>query len=61
MKVHVNVTQQSDFSFRSHHIIPGIPFAPDNLMRDHRKLVIYDVNEAEPNRGGMFVMGIGSG
>jgi hypothetical protein len=34
---------------------------PDNVMRDHRKLVIYDVNEAEPNRGAVFVMGIGIG
>jgi len=61
IKVHVNVGHQSDFSFRSGQISPGIPFAPDNLMRDHRKLVLYDVNEADPNRGGVFVMGIGIG
>ena len=61
IKVHVNVWNQSDWSFRSGHIIPGIAFAPDNLMRDHRKLVIYDVNEADPNRGAVFVMGIGIG
>ena len=61
IKVHVNVWNPADFSFRSHHIIPGIPFAPDNLMRDHRKLVLYDLNEADPNRGALFVMGIGIG
>jgi hypothetical protein len=61
IRVHVNVGNQSDFSFRSRHIIPGIPFAPDNLMRDHRKLVMYDLNEADPNRGALFVMGIGIG
>ena len=61
IKVNVNVGNQSDFSFRSGHIIPGIPFVPDNLMRDHRKLVLYDVNEADPNRGAVFVMGIGIG
>ena len=61
IKVHVNVGNPSDFSFRSRHIIPGLSFAPDNLMRDHRKLVIYDVNEADPNRGAVFVMGIGIG
>jgi hypothetical protein len=61
IKVHVNVGNQSDFSFRSGHIVPGIPFMPDNVMRDHRKLVIYDVNEADPNRGSVFVMGIGIG
>jgi hypothetical protein len=61
VRVNVNVGNQSDFSFRSRHIIPGIPFAPDNLMRDHRKLVIYDVNEAYPTRGALFVMGVGIG
>jgi phosphatidylserine/phosphatidylglycerophosphate/cardiolipin synthase-like enzyme len=61
VKVHVNVMNRSDFSFRSGHIVPGIPFTPDNVMRDHRKLVIYDVNEAEPTRGAVYVMGIGIG
>jgi phosphatidylserine/phosphatidylglycerophosphate/cardiolipin synthase-like enzyme len=61
VKVHVNVMNQSDFSFRSSHIIPGVRFTPDNLMRDHRKLVIYDVTEAEPSRGAVLVMGIGIG
>ncbi len=61
IKVHVNVGNASDFSFRSSHIIPGIAFVPDNVMRDHRKLVIYDVDEADPNRGAVFVMGIGIG
>jgi phosphatidylserine/phosphatidylglycerophosphate/cardiolipin synthase-like enzyme len=61
IKVHVNVGHPSDFSFRSSHIIPGIAFTPDNVMRDHRKLVLYDVNEADPNRGAVFVMGIGIG
>jgi hypothetical protein len=61
VSVHVNVMNQSDFSFRSGHIIPGVPFTPDNVMRDHRKLVLYDVNEADPTRGAVFVMGIGIG
>jgi hypothetical protein len=61
IKVHVSVVNPSDFSFRSSHIIPGIPFTPDNVMRDHRKLVMYDLNEADPNRGALFVMGIGIG
>jgi phosphatidylserine/phosphatidylglycerophosphate/cardiolipin synthase-like enzyme len=61
IKVHVNVGNQSDFSFRSGHIVPGVPFTPDNVMRDHRKLVLYDVNEADPTRGAVFVMGIGIG
>ena len=61
VKVHVSVGQPSDFSFRSRHIIPGIPLTPDNVMRDHRKLVLHDVDEADPYDGGVFVMGIGIG
>jgi hypothetical protein len=30
-------------------------------MRDHRKIVVYDVNEADPYRGAMLLMGIGIG
>jgi phosphatidylserine/phosphatidylglycerophosphate/cardiolipin synthase-like enzyme len=61
IRVNVNVGNPSDFSFRSRHTIPGVPFTPDNVMRDHRKLVIYDVDEADPDRGAVFVMGIGIG
>jgi phosphatidylserine/phosphatidylglycerophosphate/cardiolipin synthase-like enzyme len=61
VKVHVSVVHPSDFSFRSHHILPPLPFTPDNLMRDHRKIVIYDVAEDDPYRGGALVMGVGIG
>jgi phosphatidylserine/phosphatidylglycerophosphate/cardiolipin synthase-like enzyme len=61
IKVHVSVMQPSDFSFRSHHIIPPLPFVPDNIMRDHRKVVIYDVSEDDPYRGAALVMGVGIG
>ena len=61
VKVHVNITFPSDFSYRSKRIIPPIPFAPDNLMRDHRKIVFYDINEADPYRGAMILMGVGIG
>ena len=61
VKVHVNVTQPSDFSFRSAHIIPPIPFTPDNVMRDHRKLALYDFTEAAPYDGALLVTGIGIG
>jgi hypothetical protein len=61
VKVHVNITQPSDFSFRSYRIIPPIPFTPDNITRDHRKLALYDLNEADPYRGGVLVMGVGIG
>lgn len=61
VKVHVNVTNPSDFSFRSHRIIPPWPFVPDNVMRDHRKIVVYDVDEADPYIGAMLLMGVGIG
>lgn len=61
VKVHVSVTLPSDFSFRSSRIIPPLLFVPDNLMRDHRKIAIYDVNEADPYRGAMILMGVGVG
>jgi hypothetical protein len=61
VKVHVSITFPSDFSFRSKRIVPPIPFAPDNLMRDHRKIVFYDVNESDPYRGAMILMGVGIG
>lgn len=61
VKVHVSITQPSDFSFRSHRIVPPIPFLPDNLMRDHRKLAFYDLSEADPYRGAMVMGGVGLG
>jgi hypothetical protein len=61
VKVHVNITFPADFSFRSKRIIPPVQFAPDNLMRDHRKIVFYDVNESDPYRGAMILMGVGIG
>jgi hypothetical protein len=61
IKVHVNITQPSDFTFRSHRIIAGVPLLPDNLMRDHRKIAFYDVTETEPYRGAMVLSGVGVG
>jgi hypothetical protein len=61
VKVHVNIVEPYDYSFRSSHIVPGIPFTPDNIMREHRKLVFYDLNEADPYRGAMLIMGVGVG
>jgi len=61
VKVHVSVTYPSDFSFRSRHFIPPIPFTPDNIARDHRKLVFYDLTEKNPYAGELLAMGIGIG
>lgn len=61
VRVHVNVTLPSDFSFRSSRIIPPVPFVSDNLVRDHRKLVLFDFTEADQYAGALLVTGIGIG
>jgi phosphatidylserine/phosphatidylglycerophosphate/cardiolipin synthase-like enzyme len=61
VKVHVNVVLPSDFSFRSGRMVPPFPFISDNISRDHRKLVLYDLTEARPNDGELLVTGIGIG
>ena len=61
IKVHVDITQPSDFTFRSHRIIAGVPLLPDNLMRDHRKIAFYDITESAPFLGGMVLSGVGVG
>ena len=61
VKVHVNVINPSDFSFRSAHLIDNMPIAPDNLMRDHRKVAFYDVTELDPGKGEAIYSGMGIG
>jgi hypothetical protein len=61
VRVHGSVIYPSDFSFRSHRILPPLPMTSDNITRDHRKIVFYDLNEADPYRGAFLVMGVGVG
>jgi phosphatidylserine/phosphatidylglycerophosphate/cardiolipin synthase-like enzyme len=60
VKVHVNITNPADLSFRSRHLL-GLPIGPDNAMRDHRKIVIRDVTEADPAAGEVILAGVGVG
>jgi hypothetical protein len=60
IKVHVNVTNPSDFAFRTRRLL-GVPFGADNLLRDHRKIVIRDVTERDPAAGEMMLAGVGVG
>lgn len=60
VKVHINVTNPSDVSFRSWRLL-GLPIGGDNLMRDHRKLILRDVTEADPGRGEVVIGGMGVG
>jgi hypothetical protein len=61
VKVNVNITHPADFAYRSVSIVSPIPFTTDNIMRDHRKIVLYDLNEAHPYAGEMLLTGIGIG
>ena len=60
VKVHVNVTNRPDQTFWSWKLIRGLPMG-DLIMRDHRKLVFYDVSEADPYRGEALYTGAGVG
>ncbi|MDH3889838.1 MAG: hypothetical protein OEV49_02040 [candidate division Zixibacteria bacterium] len=61
IKVHVSVTNPSDLSFRSADFFAYLPFIPDNLLRDHRKIAFYDVTELDPAKGGAIFTGMGVG
>ncbi len=60
IRVQVNITNPADFSFYSMKIIGKMPI-PDNNMRDHRKIVFYDVSEDDPYRGMAIFTGMGIG
>ncbi|HSP91847.1 MAG TPA: hypothetical protein VLN08_13115 [Vicinamibacterales bacterium] len=59
--VHVSVMNPADFSFRSNDLVGYMPFAPDSLMRDHRKIAFCDLTEADPAKGEAYFAGVGVG
>ncbi len=61
IKVHVSVTFPADLSFRTPRVVDFLPFAPDSIMLDHRKLFFYDVTEEDPRRGEACFTGTGVG
>ena len=60
VKVHVNITNIADPTFWSWRLATAFPM-PDTWMRDHRKVVLYDVTEADPYRGEALLTGAGVG
>ncbi len=60
ISVKVSITNPADSSFRTRLIIPLLGI-PDNLMRDHRKIVLYDVTEDDPYKGEAIYTGMGVG
>lgn len=61
VKVHVNVTNPADPSFWTNEIFPFFMGLPDVVMRDHRKLALYDVTERDPYKGMAIFTGMGVG
>lgn len=61
IKVHVNVTNRPDPSFWSGSLIATLFGYPDNVMRDHRKIVFRDVSESDPAAGIAILTGMGVG
>lgn len=60
VKVHVSITNIADPTFWSWRLATGFP-VPDTWMRDHRKIVLYDVTEQDPYRGEALLTGAGVG
>ncbi len=61
VKVHVNITNRPDPSFWSGGLVSSVFAYPDNVMRDHRKIVFRDVTESDPYRGEALYTGMGVG
>jgi hypothetical protein len=61
VRVHVSVTHPADLSFRSSRVVEFLPFAPDSITLDHRKLFFYDVTEDDPAKGEALFSGTGVG
>jgi hypothetical protein len=60
VRVHVNIINPSDFSYRSPRLL-RVPVGGDNLMREHRKIVIRDVTAERPTAGELILTGAGVG
>lgn len=60
IKVHVNITNPADFTFRVRDTLPFVGL-PDDVMRDHRKISFYDITEKDPYKGMAIYTGMGVG
>jgi hypothetical protein len=61
VKVQVNITNRADQSFWSGGLFSSFFAYPDNLLRDHRKVALFDVSERDPYRGYAVYTGMGVG
>jgi hypothetical protein len=61
VSVHLNVMNPADFSYRTSRLVGYLPIAPDTIVRDHRKIVFYDLTERDPGKGAALFGGVGVG
>jgi hypothetical protein len=61
VSVHLNVMNPADFSYRTRRLVGYLPIAPDTIVRDHRKIIFYDVTELDPGKGAAIYGGVGVG
>jgi hypothetical protein len=61
VSVHLSVMNPADFSFRTRRLIGYLPITPDTVVRDHRKIVFYDVTEDDPGKGAALYGGVAVG
>jgi len=61
VSVHLNVMNPADVSYRTSRLIGYLPIAPDNMVRDHRKIAFFDLTELDPAKGEALFGGVGVG
>ena len=61
VSVHLSVMNPADFSYRTNRLIGYLPIAPDTIVRDHRKIIFFDVTELDPGKGAAIYGGVGVG
>jgi len=61
IKINVNNTNIADMSYRSNYLFGWLPFIPDVLLRDHRKISFHDITELDPAQGEAIFTGMGIG
>jgi hypothetical protein len=61
VSVHLSVMNPADFSYRTNRLIDYLPIAADTIVRDHRKIIFFDVTELDPGKGAAIYGGVGVG
>lgn len=60
IKVQVSITNPADLSYAGNSLFATAGW-PDNIIRDHRKIIFYDITEEDPYKGAAVYSGMGIG